>query len=287
MPLRHQAFRTAQKLARRAGIDLTRRSFYSPIPPADLPESTWGRRSPLRGIHFDIDEQMRWVHDQVAQHAEEFRPPIQLDGYLFQYANDSFGHGDADVLYGVIRTRRPARIVELGSGNSSVVIRLALQRNAAEGAPCEYQAYDPYPNDLLASGSMAMTIRPVPAERVADEVFTELRAGDILFVDTTHTVRIGGDVVHIILEALPLLAPGVLVHFHDVPMPFEYSPGTVANGNYWAEMYLLQAFLAFNGSFCVRASLRALAADRREEFVRVVPSIADGSAISVWIERTA
>lgn len=266
-------------------MDLTRRSFYSPIP-GDLPESTWGRRSPLRGIHFDLGEQMEWVREQVAAHADEFRPPIRVENYVFQYANESFGHGDADVLYGALRTRKPRRVVELGSGNSSVVIRLALQRNDAEGSSCEYQVYDPFPNDLLAGSPMAMNVRAVPAEEVDDDVFTELQAGDILFVDTTHTVRVGGDVVHIILESLPLVAPGVLIHFHDIPMPFEYPRQMVEGGTYWAEMYMLQAFLAFNSAFRVRASLKALATDRHDEFALVVPSISDGSPISVWIERT-
>jgi hypothetical protein len=269
---------------RRLGLDLTPRHFYSPIPP-DLSGIRWDRRSELRGIPFDLDEQMRWVRGYVAPYADEFQPPIQIAGYDFRYANESFGHGDADVLYGAIRSRKPHRIVELGSGNSSVVIRLALQRNATDGHACAYDTFDPYPNDHLAGTPMALTASLTPAEQVPDSVFSSLGDGDILFVDTTHTVRIGGDVVSIVLDSLPLLNPGVLVHFHDIPMPYEYSRGLIDNGFYWAEQYLLQAFLAFNESFRVRAGLRALSLERRDELAELIPSIVEGAPISLWLER--
>jgi hypothetical protein len=191
MSLKRQTLNAARRPLQRLGFDLTRRTFYSPIP-HDLPDTIWGRRDPLRGIHFDLNEQLDWVTAQVAPYAGEFCPPISLPGYVFRYANASFGHGDADVLYGAIRSRKPPRIVELGSGNSSVVIRLALQRNLDEDASCDYQAYDPYPNDLLASGPMAMSIHPVAAQQLDEQTVTSLTAGDILFVDTTHTVRTGG-----------------------------------------------------------------------------------------------
>jgi hypothetical protein len=132
-----------------------------------------------------------------------------------------------------------------------------------------------------------MKTYPVPAEQLPDSVFGQLDGGDVLFVDTTHTVRIGGDVVRIVLEALPLLKPGVLVHFHDIPMPYEYARGLIDRGFFWAEQYLLQAFLAYNREFQVRAGLRALFMERREAFATVVPSILDGEPVSLWLERTA
>jgi hypothetical protein len=285
MRVKHETLRVVQRALRPLGLDVTRRHFYSPIPPTSLPDSTWDGQRELRGIHFDLDEQMQWVARRVEPYAEEFQPPVVISGYRFEYGNKSFGHGDADVLYSVVRSRKPKRLVELGSGNSSVVIRLALERNRAEGYECLYEVYDPYPNDLLAGTAMAMDVVPLPAERVPAAAFTQLDDGDVLFVDTTHTVRIGGDVVKIILDSLPLLKPGVLVHFHDIPMPYEYSRALIEEGFYWAEQYLLQAFLAYNGAFEVVAGLRALSLERREAFARITPSIIDGAPISLWIER--
>src|SRR4029453_16121660 len=117
MRFKNSALVAVQKAFRRAGFDLTRRHYYSPIP-QQLPDSIWGRARPMHGIHFDLDAQMQWVERIVVPYADEFRPPIQVPGFDFVYDNASFGHGDADVLYGVVRSSKPTRIVELGSGNS-------------------------------------------------------------------------------------------------------------------------------------------------------------------------
>jgi hypothetical protein len=146
--------------------------------------------------------------------------------------------------------------------------------------------FDPHPNERFPGPSLGVEVERLPVQRLDESVISSLSAGDVLFVDTTHTVKTGGDVVRIVLDLLPLLTAGVLVHIHDVPMPFEYDRELVQSGNYWAEMYLVQAFLAFNQAFAVRASLRALAVDRRAQFAELCPSILDGSPVSLWIERT-
>lgn len=166
-----------------------------------------------------------------------------------------------------------------------MVIRLALQRNSDEGHPCSYRVFDPYPNDLLAGTGRSLPVEAVSAQRLDESVISSLVDGDVLFVDTTHTVKTGGDVVAIVLDLLPLLSVGVLVHFHDIPIPFEYDREIIQGGNYWAEMYLVQAFLAFNHAFTVRASLRALTVDRAAQFAEICPSVVSGSPVSLWIER--
>ena len=88
---------------------------------------------------------------------------------------------------------------------------------------------------------------PVPAETLGAEHTDQLGAGDILFIDSSHTVRIGGDVVHLFCEVIPRLAPGVIVHVHDIYLPYEYPRAWVEQLRwYWAEQYLLQALLAGN-----------------------------------------
>lgn len=284
--LKRDAYRMAKRVFARVGFDLTRRHFYSPIPqtlPAD-----WDTPRPMRGIRMDLDEQLRWLERSVAPTAHEFIPPVRVAGdYNFVYENGAFGHGDADVLYGVIRNLQPARIVELGSGHSSVVIRLALERNQADGKGCDYRVFDPYPTDhLVGTGAAALNAEPIPAEQVPDSVFEELRSGDVLFVDTTHTVKIGNDVLRIVLDALPLLAKGVIVHFHDIFLPYEYpSSFFVDHEFYWAEQYLLQAFLAFNPDFELCACLHALARQRKTELATICPAAAGGNPASLWLRR--
>ncbi len=103
-------------------------------------------------------------------------------------------------------------------------------------------------------------MEPLRAQDIPGEVFASLQAGDVLFVDTTHTVKIDSDVNRIVLDVLPALAPGVIVHVHDIFLPYEY-PRVFAerSGLHWAEQYLLQAFLAGNRDYEVLAAdIRAL-----------------------------
>lgn len=285
MSLKRRAYATVKTAFRRAGFDLTRRHFYSPIP-QHLP-SDWDTPRPMPGVTFDLDRQLAWVREHVVATAAEFRPPLDVAGrYRFVYDNGSFGHGDADVLYGVLRARRPRRVVEIGSGHSSVIIRLALARNRAEGSPSEYRVYDPYPTDHLVGTDLEMSVERTPAERLPDRVFTQLQAGDVLFIDSTHTVRIDNDVLRLFLEGLPMLANGVLVHLHDIFLPYPY-PRSFFEDNefYWAEQYLLQAFLAFNQDFEVTAGLHALFRDRREQIVALLPHVLGGNPGSLWLRR--
>ena len=113
--------------------------------------------------------------------------------------------------------------------------------------------------------------------------FDALRDGDMLIVDTTHVVKMGGDVNRVILDVLPRLAPGVLVHFHDIWLPWEYHPGLVAELGFWNEQYLLQAYLSDNPRWRIVLAAQALARDRRADLEAAVPSLAGSpTAGAVW-----
>jgi hypothetical protein len=276
------SYRAAKRAAGALGFDLVQQHYYSPIP-GHLPESVWEERNPLRGIRWDLDSCLEWL-GQIDPFMTEFSPPIRLgETYEFQYANGSFGNGDADVLYGVIRAGKPKRILELGSGHSSVVIHLATERNDTDGSPCEHRIFDPHPTDHLGT----LDITPMPAEMLPEEEIANLSAGDILFVDTTHAVRIGGDVLRVVLDLLPMTNPGVLIHLHDIFLPYQYPRAFFEEHEYyWAEQYLLQAFLACNSQFEIVAPLHALFRDRTQAFSALVPSISDGGYPgSFWCRR--
>jgi hypothetical protein len=89
-------------------------------------------------------------------------------------------------------------------------------------------------------------------QEVPLDVYRELRAGDILFVDTSHVSKIGNDLHHILFHVLPALPAGVFVHFHDIFLPYEYPHEWVVERNwFWNEQYLLLAFLMYNTTFRV------------------------------------
>ena len=118
---------------------------------------------------------------------------------------------DATTLYGVVRTHKPRRIVELGSGHTTLVSTQAARENAAEGHPCRVDADDPFPG-VAPRPARPRRPAPVAAQDIPLGVFDELESGDVLFVDTTHVVKLGSDVNHIVLQILPRLKPGVIVH---------------------------------------------------------------------------
>ena len=235
----------------------------------EIPDAVWERRSELHGIRFDLDAQAALLRELAPLGAE-----LAATGY--EFANNFYEHVDAEVAYAMVRRLRPARVVELGSGFSTLALRAAL------GDDGVYEGYDPYTRHDF--------VDKVPAQEVPGEVFARLAAGDVLFVDTTHLVKTGGDVNRIVLDVLPTLAPGVDVHFHDIWLPYEYHRDLVATlGANWSEQYLLQAFLSGNAEWEVLLGNAALARDRRDVVASLFPGWDPEREYpsAFWIRRVA
>jgi Methyltransferase domain len=290
---RQEPFATAEYDVLPIGkFDVVARNYYSPIPDlAQLPENIWERRSTLGGVELDPEAGIDFIESQLGSFIAEL--DIQIadphEPGVFFLCNSGFESVDAELLYGMIRSTRPARIIELGSGYTTLLINCAARRNAEEGAPASHVAYDPYPREYVLGSSVAgpSRLEAISATDVPLEVFEELEAGDVLFVDTTHTVKLASDVNFIVLDVLPRLRPGVLVHFHDVFLPWEYPRVWFEKLRYyWAEQYLLQAFLAFNSDFSILVPAHAVAREHPARLGRVIPSFRAGvSPGSLWLER--
>jgi hypothetical protein len=284
-----RGYSLARSAAERIGLQVVLKTYYSPIPDlAGLPAGVWEARDPLRGIAFDLDAQMAFVESELAPQFDRLTWGAGVTGaYAYDPANDSYPHADARVLYAMLRHLRPQRIVELGSGQTTRVMAQACRENERDGAGSQLRAFDPFPT-AVDDGLPGLTeLVRVKAQDVPDEVFTELQAGDVLFVDTTHTVKIASDVNHIVLRVLPLLAEGVIVHIHDIFLPYEYPRFFFADyGLYWAEQYLLQAFLAFNSEFEVMCAVHALARERSEPMIGTGMLDRGQTGSSFWIRRT-
>lgn len=173
-------------------------------------------------------------------------PRKKIGSQLFYLDNLMFESVDAEVYYSMIRLFRPARILEVGSGFSTYLAIQAIIRNGTG----TLTAIEPYPSkELLCLPSLDRLVRS-KVETVPLEEFTSLSSGDILFIDSSHTVKIGNDVLFLYLEVFPRLKPGVIIHVHDVFLPSHYPKEWVLNRQiFWTEQYLLQAFLSMNSSF--------------------------------------
>ncbi|MGI8413540.1 MAG: class I SAM-dependent methyltransferase [Solirubrobacteraceae bacterium] len=280
-----------RRSARRMGLDIVRADFNSPVVhAAALEPSTWERAAPLHGIDLDLEGQIRLLEGQLAPLLAEFRPPLgpQADPSAFYLDNPWYGPMDAHILYAMLRHAPPARVLELGSGYSTLVIERALAVNSAADRPASHDVVDPHPSHLLTTADGRLRVRTEPAASLGLERFAELAAGDVLFIDTTHVVRAGGEVTRLVLEVLPMLAQGVVVHFHDIFRPFEYPRVLYERFNvHWQEHYLVQAFLAYNPNFRVVCSNHALWRMYGRRIGRLFPGLREGMAPSAfWIVRT-
>src|SRR5262249_55925603 len=117
------------------------------------------------------------------------------------------------------------------------------------------------------------------------QIFRELEAGDILFIDSSHVSKTGSDVNHLMFKVLPNLAEGVYVHFHDIFYPFEYPEQLAFEGRAWNEAYLLRAFLSYNKSFEIRFFNTYLLTYFRERFERDFPLFMKSTGGSIWLRK--
>jgi hypothetical protein len=286
MALRDRARRRVAGAVRRVahafGQDIVSRNFYSPVPNWELlPDNVFERRSPLRGIEFDLDAHVVFL-STLEPYLLEFEPPPG-----FEWGNGMYDSVEADVLYAMVRHHRPKRVIELGSGFSSLIIAAAGRRNAAEGSPARYTAHDPFAREFVRHGVQGLEFRDESAADVPLAEFEALSAGDVLFIDTTHTVKLGSEVNRLILDVFPTIAPGVLVHVHDVFLPYEYPRGFFERGLYWAEQYLLQGFLTQNSAWEVVLPSNALVRERQADVARLVRSFHPRSGPGAfWIRST-
>lgn len=273
--------------------------FYSPVPDIkDLERRRiWERRSPLAGIDFRSAAQLTLLAELGRQFGHECAWPTAptRQPHQFHLNNGSFSYGCAASLHTLLRQHRPRRVIEIGSGNSSLVISAALQMNGRAGAPADYTVIDPYPAPAVAAGLPGLTrLLPQPVETTDVELFDALEADDVLFIDSGHTVKTGGDVNFLILDILPRLKPGVLIHFHDIGLPYEYPKTYATNPGFrvfWTEAYLLQAFLACNHQFEILLALGYLMTEHLAEFRAAFPHFdparSPANSGSFWIRRTA
>ncbi len=240
-----------------AGFHLLRKHYYLPIPDeADL-AGFQERLSELPGLDMNDGGALRLLETAFRPYMDEFRAAVPLNPApgagptAFHLINGTFMAVDAQVYYALIRHGKPRRIVEIGGGNSSVLAGMACERNrAADGRAPRLTVVEPYPGEALKGGFPGLSELVAAKVQDADpSLFAALSAGDILFIDSSHVLRAGGDVQLEYLEILPRLAPGVLVHVHDISLPRPYPRVYFEQGLYWNEQYLLQAFLAFNARF--------------------------------------
>jgi hypothetical protein len=213
----------------------------------------------LAGLDWNISEQLDLL-SKFHFNEELLAFPLTYErDFEFFYNNGFFESGDAEFLYNVIRHFKPRHILEIGSGQSTLLAASAIQENCRSDANylCRHVCVEPYENKWLQRLNIELVRSPI--EQLDKSFFGELEQNDILFIDSSHIIRPQGDVLFEFLEILPTLKSGVLVHIHDIFSPKDYPHEWIYQDvRFWNEQYLLEAFLSFNAQFKIIAALNFL-----------------------------
>ena len=275
------------KQALRLGVHITPDHYYSPLPnPLKLARCVerWAPPSRMAGIHVDLDEQIRnlaavcepYVHEVAGNphYLYAIKQPFPKGRSRF------FGYIEAEVLHAAIRYYKPKHIIEIGSGVPSYCAQQALVRNTNSGCVI---SIEPDPVPLLeeiarfSERHMPESVRCVfeliakPIQDVPLDLFTRLNANDIVFIDSDHVVKTGGEVNYVVREILPILPSGVLVQIHDIYLPYDYDRDVLATFLPPNETTVVAAFLAHNSRYKILFALSMLHYERRAEMQRLIP----------------
>ncbi len=230
--------------------------FYSPLPDArDIEKRSKAlfdrSATAITGIDLNVANQLALLAEFAAYSADMPFTPEPGSGRRYYLDNGFFSYGDGLFLYAMLRHFRPRRVVEVGSGFSSAVM---LDTNELFlGGAAKFDFIEPFPqrlHKLLSAADRArVRIEQRPVQDVSPTLFEALGKDDMLFIDSSHVVKIGSDVHYLLFDVLPRLADGVIVHFHDILWPFEYPENWLSKGRAWNEAYMLRAFLHNNREY--------------------------------------
>lgn len=234
----------------------------------------------LPGIDLNVEAQLAFL-DRMTCSDELVRLDLgrhspALDAfYMF---NGFFEAGDADFFYQLIRYIKPAKVLEIGSGHSTKIAHLALEKNQGETTqPYSHICIEPYEQPWL-EGMDGVTLIRQRIEACDFDWANELDAGDLLFVDSSHMIRPQGDVLKEYLEIFPRLKAGVYIHIHDIFTPKDYPRAWIADEvRFWNEQYLLESLLSHSDRYEVVAALNFLKNHYLPELGKVCPYVTSAS----------
>ena len=255
-------------------------SYRSPIPKvSELQDKLWEKQY-TAGIDWNEEEGLNLIN-KLAKYSDDYVELINSGKYS-QTQGQQFWYHDAAVYYCMIRHFNPKHIIEVGAGGSTRLAYLAIEKTKNNNANATIISIDPFyeskPNELP-------TLLRMPVQDVPISEFKKLEENDILFIDGSHISKIGSDVNYLILEVLPVLNDGVIVHVHDIYLPDEMPKEWVKSKlEFWNEQYILNAFLIFNSKFKILLSNHYMARFHPDALSKIYNSkpISGGS---FWMQK--
>jgi len=266
--------------------------FYSPIIAIEEAKRDAARifkepGSTVPGVNLNETAQLALLEEFYKLYPSIDFPKIKSPSHRYFYENPAYSYSDAIMLQCMMRTFRPKRIIEVGSGYSSCAM-LDTRDRYFDGR-IDITFIEPFPKllrSLLRPADMdSVSIIPVRLQDVPLENFVALEAGDFLFVDSTHVSKTGSDVNYLFFDVLPLLSSGVHIHIHDIFYPLEYPKEWVLGGRCWNEAYIFRAFMQFNDQFTITIMNTYLEYFHEARFEANMPLCLENRGGSIWLKR--
>jgi len=254
-----------KKLLLKIGVFPLVDHYYEPQ--FNFSQVDFSKKRQVSSIDLNVAGQLEFLDKLNFQNELSLIPLKSELPHRYYYHNSSFQSGDAELYYSIIRHIQPKRIIEIGSGFSTLLALEAIHKNETS---CNLTCIEPY--EMIWLEKLGIDVIRKKVEDIELSMFTGLESGDILFIDSSHVIRPQGDVMFEIFEILPLLKPGVLIHFHDIFTPNDYPEDwIVSESRFWNEQYLLEAFLSYNSKFTILSAMNYLKNNHFEHFSKVFP----------------
>lgn len=229
--------------------------FYSVIPNVTKDYNN----KDTKFINLDFNEEshitiLNEINNYLDKFDNEFgHVNISKRQYDFKYTllNGAFEWMDARLLHYFLQKNRPKKIIEIGSGNSTL---LTYNTKQMYNLDLDIICIEPYPTDYLKELHKIgeITLIEKCLENVDLSIFKTLTENDILFIDSSHVLKLDSDVMYYFTKIFPLLNKNVLIHIHDIFFPYDYPCDWITMGRFWNEQYFLYIFLQYNTKFKIK-----------------------------------
>jgi len=265
-------------LLKRIGIFPITKNYYEPQFDFDKLKTDLKKKRNLPGVNLNTENQLNILKKfEYKQELIDLNLDSKNSNINFNIDNNFFERGDAEIYYQIIRFFKPKKIVEIGSGQSTLISLEAIKKNKLENnSSTKLICIEPYENNWLEN--LGIEVMRKKIEDVDLDLCKNLEANDILFIDSSHIIRPQGDILKEFLEILPILKPGVIIHIHDIYTPRNYPERWLKKENrFYNEQYLLEAMLDNSKRYSVLLALNFLKNDHYDELKKYCPYLIDST----------
>lgn len=175
---------------------------------------------------------------------------LNIPYHRYSIENAWFNKEDALVLMTMMLEFKPKKIIEIGSGFSTCVM-LDVNEYCLNNET-EITSIEPYPERLLSKiriNEKNYQLNVNSVQQCDISIFEKLEKNDILFIDSSHVAKSGGDILYEYFKIIPRLQSGVIIHIHDIFFPFTYPKKWLYEGRCYNEAYILHGFLMNNNEY--------------------------------------